>query len=874
MVVLLQLQEYERKRNFDRTPEPRARRFKSSPGRLRFVIQKHDATRLHYDFRLETRDGVLKSWAVPKGISLDPSEKRLAIMTEDHPGDYIDFEGEIPEGNYGAGTVIVWDTGRYESEKDIDEQVDEGKIRFTLFGEKVKGSFSLIRTKRNEKQWLMIKAKDEHASPEDLAVSMPQSVLSGNKIKPKRRTGKEVQPAGVAKEFPSSVKPMLALPVDEPFDKEDWVFEVKWDGVRAILFYNKSDGILQIRSRKGNDISHRYPEVIRDVDSLVKCNNSAVLDGEIVVLDKDGIPDFQRHQKRMNVDAKKDIEFLSRQYPATYYVFDILYLDGMSLEELDFVSRRQILSRVLPNSSARIRISEYIEGQGNKIFENAIAMKLEGIVAKYKYSKYLQDARSAAWLKIKGVATQDCVVIGYTEGEGNRKGYFGSLILAAYDRGKLRFVGHSGSGFGFDQLEDTLRMMQKLRTGRRPIDHVPYVNRQPVWLRPELVVEVKFQGWTEEGNMRAPIFVRFREDKKPEECIIETPKKTDRIVDHAAKPSETAAPAKPSFSNLDKVFWNASSGHKALTKADLIDYYDAVSVYLVPHLRDRPLSLKRYPDGIHGKSFYHKNWEHARPDYVKSIRVFSESSSRTINYLVCNNRETLAWLANVGCIEMHPWYSRVHDYSACTRLAEAQAEEEEPALDEIKCGLEKPDFIVFDLDPYIYSGKERKGDEPEYNVKGFKAAVGVAYELKELLQGFRIESFVKTSGKTGLHIFVPIAPKYSYDQTREFAEVVGKILARKLPDKITMEWNTAKRKGKVFFDHNQNAKGKTIASVLSARPTASATVSMPLEWKKLDQILPTDFTMLTVSDILKRTGDPWREILEKKQDLNKLLANL
>lgn len=888
---LAELEVYNRKRNFGRTPEPKgnnrtSRRKPAGKDDMRFVVQKHDATRLHYDFRLEAKDGLLKSWAVPKGPSVDPSVKRLAIMTEDHPGDYIEFEGEIPKGNYGAGSVIVWDTGAYRTERDLDEQISKGKISFSLCGKKLKGSYTLVRTKKDTNQWLLIKGRDEYASSEDDLELTPRSVLSGRTIIP--GGGKIDTIQGFAKKFPEFIKPMLAMPVSESFDNKDWVFEVKWDGVRALLFRNKSEGILQIRSRKGNEISYRYPEITASADSLVRCNNSVVLDGEIVVLNKSGVPDFQRHQSRMNVDDKRDIARLSSAAPAIYYVFDILYLDGMSLEHLGFIKRREVLAKVMRGggSGSFLRISEFIEGQGKEVFRNALAMKLEGVVAKHKYGKYQQGARSSAWLKIKGVLTQDCVVIGYTRGEGNREGLFGSLILAANVNEKLRFVGHSGSGFGFDQLEESLQMMKPLIIDHCPIDNVPYVNRKPVWLRPELVAEVKFHGWTKEKIMRAPIFVRFREDKTPKECIIETPKETEKVLDTVdPAPTARADGAKKkldspsgSFSNMQKVFWPGSSSlpdRKALTKQDLLDYYGSISDYILPHLRDRPLSLSRYPDGIHGKSFYHKNWDKDKPGYVRTIQVFSESSGRVINYLICNNEESLLWLANLGCIEMHPWYSRVHDFSACKKVAQDSKEQaESEAFEEARCGLGIPDFIVFDLDPYIYSGMERKGQEPEYNTKGFKAAVEVALMLKDLLESLRVKSYVKTSGKTGLHIFVPVAPDYSYGQTRQFAELVGRMLKGKASNKITMEWSTDKRKGKVFFDYNQNAMGKTLASVLSVRPTASATVSMPLDWKSIDKVLPTDFTMMTVPDLIRQSGDPWKDILVNRQDLAKILNDV
>jgi bifunctional non-homologous end joining protein LigD len=851
---------------------------------------------------------------VPKGPSLDPRQKRLAVETEDHPLDYIDFEGVIPEGNYGAGTVIVWDIGTYTTERDIRHQFRDGKISFIIRGKKMKGSFSLIRIRQRQKQWLLIKSGDDgyatSEEEEDLTITAPESVLTGRtndeldekKGLGQKRSGSEERRGRLLlsppdnnvilkenSEFPLSVKPMLAGHADAPFDNKEWVFEVKWDGVRAILLQNKAKGITKIQSRNGKDITHRYPEIAEAVDSVLKNNESVVLDGEIVVLNKEGIPDFQMHQKRMNVDSQRDIEFLSDNTPATYFVFDILYFDGKNVEELHLPDRRKILNSLIGGGSKRIRISEYIEEKGKALFKSVIERQLEGIVAKHKYSKYRQGIRSSAWLKIKGILTQDCVVIGYTKGEGNRQNYFGSLILAAYDnKDKLRFVGHSGSGFGLDQLKETLSIMQRIRTDNNfcPVGTVPYTNSKPTWLRPELVAEVKFSGWTQDMIMRAPIFLRFRYDKQPTECLIEqVPQEIDNhdvaIVSSIRKnkpeeynslsPLSSSLSSEQNFSNLDKIYWRSTGMlNKELTKGDLIKYYDKVSRYILPHLRNRPLSLKRYPDGITGKSFYHKNWIQEKPDYVKTIQVFSESKGDIVNYLICNNKETLLWLANLGCIEMHSWYSRVHDFNACNSTANCS----NPApLAEEKCGLDTPDFVVFDLDPYIYSGKEKQGEEPEYNAKGFKATVDVALDLKDLLDELHIESYVKTSGKTGLHVFIPVAPIYGYNQTRSFAEVIGMMLSRRKPGKITMEWNSSNRKDKVFFDYNQNAKGKTLASIFSVRPTISASVSMPVEWRELPDIQPADFTLVSVPEILSSSkgGNAWSTIYQKRQDLLEMI---
>ncbi|HKG88179.1 MAG TPA: non-homologous end-joining DNA ligase [Nitrososphaeraceae archaeon] len=707
---------------------------------------------------------------------------------------------------------------------------------------------------------------------------------------------------------------MLATLIDKPFDNKEWVFEVKWDGVRAILFLHKTKGISKIVSRNGKTITHRYPEIIEAVKSssaiIINCKESIILDGEIVVLNKEGRPDFQSHQRRMNVDSIKDIEKLSHKMPATYYLFDILYIDGRNLQSLSFLERRKNLSDVIVqtmknNNNNRIRISDFVDERGIDIFQRIKSMDLEGIIAKNKYSKYIQGARSTNWLKIKDIKSQDCVVIGYTRGEGNRQRYFGSLILAIYDiqEKELRFAGHTGSGFDFGQLNEIYSKFQQMKIERCPAKYISYTNREPVWIRPELVAEIKFSGWTKEKIMRSPIFLRFRDDKRPEECIMEKESNTEQVIvsqqrhhqssitnttttslvtTRATMPPTNNIDFKRSrinfLSNLDKVYWPKTSEHPELTKADLIEYYNRVSDYILYYLKDRPLSLSRYPEGITGKHFFHKNWgDKEKPEFVNTVQVYSKSTGNINDHLVCNNKDALLWIANLGCIEMHPWHSRIKDYTACKDIAEGYSSSYSPPaavniLNEEKCGLNYPDFIVFDLDPYIYSGEEKEEGEPAYNINSFKAAVEVAYNLKDLLDMLTINSYVKTSGKTGLHIFVPINNRYSFDQTRRFAETIGKMLVRRYPQKVTMEWDTDKRKGKVFFDHNQNSIGKTIASVFSVRPTISATVSMPIKWEELQSILPTDFTILNAFEEIKKSEDAWKHILEKKQDLEKIFG--
>ncbi|TLX87961.1 MAG: DNA ligase D, partial [Thaumarchaeota archaeon] len=662
---------------------------------------------------------------------------------------------------------------------------------------------------------------------------------------------------------------------EKAFDSKEWVFEVKWDGVRAILFKNYNS--IQIQSRNGNDISRLYPEIVNAAKLSLRGRNSTIIDGEIVVLNEKGLPDFHTHQHRMHIQNPHEIMSLSVKNPSTYYVFDILYNENENMEGLGYLERRQLLSSVLKTNDT-IRISEYIEEKGTEILSSSKELNLEGIVAKHKRSIYREGIRSRDWLKIKNTKTQDCVIIGYTRGLGSRVSHFGSLVLAVYSakEKKLKFAGHAGTGFNDEMLGEIYLKLKALETKYRPVDKVPYLNRETIWLKPVLVAEVKFDEWTRDGILRAPVFLRLREDKKPEECVTEADKPSSNLSQVGNEPKSTKAKndrksqeiksnaiAKAVVTNPSKVYWKATKNHPAYLKRDLIDYYDKITDVILPHLEDRPLSLSRYPNGIYGKSFYQKDWDQKKPDYVATAKIHSEHRGDSINYIICNNKETLLWVANLGCIEMHPWYSRIKDFRSCNTST---------LLYEEKCGLNFPDFIVFDLDPYIYSGKEQKGEEPQYNIAGFKAAVDVAHELKDIFRKLKINSYLKTSGKSGLHIYVPILNIYSYEQTKSFAEVIANIMVTKFPKKVTLEWSTSKRKGKVFFDYNQNVRGKTIASVYSLRPTPDGTVSMPIDWKNIDEVYPTDFTITNAPDLIRKRSDTWYAILSDKQDIGKLIS--
>ena len=790
----LTLAKYKKKRDFTKTQEPKGKVNRSTKHKNKklksFVVQKHDASKLHYDFRIESESGVLISWAVPKGPSMDPSNKRLAILVEDHPLDYLNFEGVIPRGNYGAGTVIVWDIGTYRTKDTISKQLQNGKISLELEGKKLRGGFALIRT-RNKNQWLLIKVNDGFASKEDFTSTHPGSVLrdsisSIKKPQSNLSMKNSVIYTNEREDFFSTVVPMLASPVDKAFNNKQWVFEIKWDGVRAILF--KENDKIKLQSRSGNDITRKYPEIVTSARECLKECKSTIIDGEIVALDEKGIPSFQAHQRRMNVESIKDILVLSAEVPCTFYAFDILYYEYKDLKKLSYLDRRGILSQLVrPNE--RIKISDYIEERGIDILKHSKELGLEGIMAKHTSSIYSEGVRSRDWLKIKNIKTQDCVVIGYTKGLGNRINLFGSLLLAVYctKERKFRFVGHTGSGFDYELLDKVYSKLQEIRIDSMPIEHLPYMNRKTMWVKPLLVAEVKFSEWTKDGIMRAPIFLRFREDKKPIECTIEGDNPTNgnsNNLDYEIK-NQPQDIMKPKISNPNKIYWPKTRDHAEFTKKDLINYYELVSPLILPHLNDRPLSLNRYPDGIYGKSFFHKNWNQSKPDFVNTAQIHSEQRNDNINYLICNNKESLLWIANLGCIEMHPGYSRINDFDSCTSSS---------LLYEEKCGLNFPDFIVFDLIDTFILERKKKGQEPEYNKEGFRATVELGLHLDDFLRELKISSYVKTSGKSGLHIYVPIINSYSYEQTRNLSEIIAKIMVSKYPKKVTTEWNTSEKK--------------------------------------------------------------------------------
>jgi len=908
------LKEYARKRRLEKTSEPPARK-RRVKGPLHFVVHKHAASRLHYDLRLEV-DGVLKSWAVPKGPSLDPNEKRLAVMVEDHPLDYGGFEGVIPEGEYGGGEVIVWDRGSYAPEEDghrtfersegeerMRRGLAEGKVSFVLDGEKLKGSWTLVKSRRGEKDWLLIKHRDD--TPVRDVLKEDRSVVSGMTVEelktgakpPTRvreshpRSPKDIPNARKAA-FPRTLAPMLATPAKAPFSHPDWVFEPKLDGLRAIAFIQ--DGKARLVSRGGRDVTRSYPSL---AEELTGQPGQMVLDGEIVAPDDEGRPAFQRLQQRMNLQRDADIHRADVQVPVLYYVFDLLYSDGYDLRAVPFEERRRQLERTLVPSD-RVRLIDQYEEEGEAAYEAAVEHGLEGVMAKRRDSPYRPGERSRLWLKVKTTLSDEFIIGGYSRGTGARGGTFGALILGQYDeQGKLRYAGHVGTGFDDRTLEELRKRLDGLRVERSPFSGEVSGRAEATWVKPELVAEVKFAERTSDDRLRVPVFMRLREDKPAKQTerveVVPAPAGGKRRLDAGLPATRTPVRKQEidavadqlstandkltlkveghrlSLSNLDKALWPANGKQRALTKLDLLVYLTKVSPWLLPHLKDRPLTLKRYPDGIDGESFYQKHWSDPLPAFVDRVLLYSDHKEGDQEYLLCNNLPTLLWLGQIADIELHTWYSRIDPEPDGRHLTT----EFSGSLKNIKgSALNYPDYIVFDLDPYLYSGTEKEGAEPELNRAAFAKTREVAHWLREVLDSLSLTAFVKTSGRTGLHVYVPILRHFDYEAVRAAAGTVGGFLMRQHPQDITMEWSVRKRKGKVFFDHNQNSRGKTLASAYSPRPSPEASVSMPLSWEELDSVYPTDFTILNVPDRLARTGDPWKGILEAKQDLGRLLA--
>jgi len=845
-----------------------------------FVIQQHSATRLHYDFRIEC-DGVLMSWAVPKGPSLDPAEKRLAVRTEDHPFDYGSFEGIIPAGQYGAGEVIVWDCGVYSpdeddetwfhdratAEKRVREGMEAGKLSLLLRGEKTKGSFALVRTK-DTKNWLLIKHKDRFVKKGELT-EQDRSVLSGATVEEMTAVpaydvpAERLVPGGERRPMPRKLLPMHAEIGDAVFNSPDWMWEPKLDGYRALAFIE--DGKAELRSRRGLELGGDFPKLLAELGK--QAVSSMVLDGEIVAFDASGKPSFGAMQNRGGGVER-----------AVFYCFDLLHFAGIDLHKAPYTDRRRYLAQcLLPSPLVQL---VHAEEDGIALHKAAMASGFEGVIGKRKNSTYEPGKRSAAWLKVKAANTADFVVGGYTKGKGSRAA-LGALLLGYWEGKKLRFASHVGSGFDDKTLARTKKLLEPLRRKSCPFADEPELNAPTTWVEPKLVAEVKYQGWTHDDHLRAPVFLRLRDDigaKEVRRAARAQPAAEENGILEQLKNPKTAFTLsvdgqQVKLTHLDRVYWPADPALKqpALTKRDLLRYFAEVAPYILPHLADRPLTMIRMPDGIGGQRFFQKHWKQEQPGFVETVTVYSGSKEESQDYILCNNLPTLLWLAQSGTLEFHVWHSRAKT-GADAKSKSTDYAGSEAAMD--ASVLNFPDWVVFDIDPYIYSGKEKAGDEPELNNVAFEKGKEVAFWLRELLQSMKLDAIVKTSGKTGLHVFVPIKRTIDFDAARAVSELVGRHLVRQHPKDVTVEWSVPKRTGKIFMDYNMNVRGKTLNVAYSPRGAPGAPVSMPLTWEELADAHPLDFRITNAAERLARTGDRWRDALDRKFSLEKALEGI
>ncbi|WP_410221179.1 DNA ligase D [Pedobacter sp.] len=876
----MSLAKYKQKRSKGKTPEPFGG--KSLGKELRFVIQKHDASHLHYDFRLEM-DGVLKSWAVPKGPSTDPAIKRLAMMVEDHPYDYRNFEGIIPKGQYGGGTVIVWDEGTYEpvdftdedvtkQEKQLLNELHAGKLKFLLKGKKLKGGFALVKAYgRGENGWLLMKLEDKYASAKDITLK-DKSVISkktikqmekapveiyGRKtvkkdttVKDRSATKSKTQPKpDILKDVPKQpfyerIKPMLATLVDKPFDNDDWLYEIKWDGYRAVAFLDGNKA--ELRSRNDKNFNDKFYPIY---DALKSLNLRAILDGEIVVVNENGQANFGKLQ---NWRSEADGELI-------YYVFDILWYQGHDLKELPLIERRKILETILPEQS-QIQLSHTFDTSGIEFLAAAKRMGLEGIMAKRKNSLYHVNDRSSDWLKIKANKKQEVVIGGFTKNEGTNK-LFSSLLVGVFDQKKnFIYTGKVGTGFNQNMQHEMMEQFMPLVVKKPAFKEKPDVNKPSrfrhdpphatvTWLKPELICEVSYTEITSDGVMRHPSFDGMREDKKAKEVVLETEKPTAEIVKGQDQdiikarekpgrrtllnPSEATQVRKiggheVQFTNLKKIFWPLEK----ITKGELINYYYQIAPILMPYLKERPESMNRYPNGITGKSFFFKNVKGKIPDWMDTYDYYSEADQEKKEYLIANDEATLLYMINMGCIELNPWSSTVKkpDY---------------------------PTFCIIDLDP---------------DKNTFDQVIETAQVTKSVLENMGVKSYCKTSGSTGLHIYIPLGNKYTYEQSKEFGRIIATLVNHELPKFTTLERHISDRKGKLYIDFLQNRPHATIACAYAVRPKPGAPVSMPLQWDEVKKGMKmTDFNIRNAIERVQSLGDIFKPVLGKGIDLLKVI---
>jgi bifunctional non-homologous end joining protein LigD len=899
------LEEYLRKRDFKRTPEPAPDAGTAASGRSgRFVVQRHRATRLHYDFRLEI-DGVLVSWAVPKGPTLDSKIRRMAVHVEDHPIEYFDFEGIIPAKQYGAGDVIVWDWGTWEPEAptlDGRKSVDDGELKFRLNGQKLKGRFTIVRTSRRPgqqptrafesdegEQWLLIHKGDEHAKPGWDAEDFPQSVKTG-------RTNDEVKenrdaiwisqaPAATAEidlagaktaPLPQKIEPMLATLATKPFNDEDWLFEVKWDGFRVQAVVDA--GKVRILTRNLNDAATYFPRLLGSPGRWIEADQ-AIIDGEVVAIDEDGRPDFSLLQTKL---GDKEANGL------LYQAFDLLYLDGRSLLDVPLEDRKRLLRSVL-KEHPRVRFASHVVGDGTAFFEAAGKIGVEGMVAKLRRSRYEPGKRTGAWLKIKIRPEQELVVGGWTPGSGNARD-LGAMAVGVYDDGKLRFAGKVGSGFTGAIRADLLKRLKPLVQDDPPFDPAPpkdYRGRwggdlkDITWVRPEIVIRAEIGGWTRDGQVRQTAYKGIEAGRDPKTVARETPIATTTAVRAAeaaepappeeepmpsksatiSKTSKSAKTAKPptfvgatadelealdalgkegvwhigghelKLTNLDKPLFDADP---PVTKRELIRYFATIAPTMLPHLIDRPLNLQRFPNGAGAPGFWQKDIPETAPKWLKrwhETGVDGRTDRDANDHLLAVDAASLAWLGNQASFEIHAWTGKLP----------------EPW---------QPTFAYIDIDP----GEKTTWEETLILARLYRTALG----------HLGVRGYPKTTGKRGIQIWIPIVQgKYDFSDTSGWVERISKAVGSTVPELISWEWAKGARKGRARLDYTQNASIKTLVAPYSVRPAPGAPVSTPITWDELDDkdLRPDRWTVRTLPERIVKVGDLFAAAQTDAQEL-------
>jgi bifunctional non-homologous end joining protein LigD len=834
------------------------------------VVHLHQATRTHYDLRLEI-GGVLKSFAVPRGPSLDPRERRLAIETEDHPIEYLEYEGVIPKGNYGAGPMILWDTGRVRYlERTAEDGLVHGKLDFVLSGHKLKGRFALVLSRRQEstknapQQWLLLKKQDPFARTEGSIIDeKPRSVLSGLAAEELQTTPGTVEVEALAAIYGAkrqpvearAMQPMLcveltsATPADaqDSLNRQGWLYELKLDGVRVVA--DKRESEVALWSRRGPAVTQSYPEIARAVRALP--GTRLVLDGEIIAFDASGRPSFARVARRIHAHTA-DVWQLSREVAVSYVVFDLLAVGEWDLRDLPLKERKELLARVV-RGTGFVRCLDHFENQGQTLFEFCRRERLEGVVAKRADSSYhAGPRRSGDWVKVKCHRDAEFVVVGMTRGEGARSN-LGAIDVASFHGKELKVRGKVGSGLDRNAITTLLDITRGLeRKNCAAAGSLEPAPNGRTFLEPNIVVSVRFAGWTEDGRLRHPVFQGIRADVEPEACTSTPPNDSVDVANAQVESRSTLLHAQAQgmsigrndktkssiearyvkISNPAKLYWSEDG----ITKGQLIEYYEEVAEVMLPYLKDRPVILVRYPDGISGKHFYQWNVPHGMPSWVPTLELPPENGrGHARQGFLVNDVETLKYVVNLGCIPIHMLASRSPRLDSC-------------------------DFITLDLDVEALNLLE---------------AIAIADSLRELIERVGLESFPKTSGQTGLHLLVPLGPGVPYDAARLLVELLGRLATSRHPSTATMERRRDKRGPRVYVDTGQTGPSRAIVAPYSVRAVSGATISTPLIWDEVSPALDVSrFTITSVPHRLKFRVDPMRTLLKVRPDIPKAIGLL